>query len=449
MRVRRARLTRTFVCVLLGLVTVTAQAQNRIDTVRADAPALAAYGPHAIGVRTLRLVNPAQLDLLQIDPRAPLPAPLPRSDRALTVEVWYPAQAGAVGDTNLRALVRDGKTEVALRGRAVRDAAPAAGAPSPLVIVSHGFPGNRFLLSPLAENLASKGYVVAAIDHTDSTYDALGPRSFASTLVNRPLDQMFVLNAMARLSRDAGSFLQGRVDADRAAIVGYSMGGYGALISAGSGVSRKAVEANEPPFAVPHGLLGIHLAGSTTHQQLPDPRVKTIIAFAPWGTVRGVFDAQTLQGMRTPTLFIAGSVDDVSDYEKGVRATWQLATRADRGLLTFEHANHNAGAPMPPPLEAQTVDPKTGATMANHYIDAVWDNVRMNNVSQHFMTAWLGKYLRADATMDAYLDLVPVSEQGVWSMDAQGQPKPDHTVWKGFPNRTAKGLRFERLPAGR
>lgn len=424
------------------------QAQNRIDIIRADAPALAAYGTQAVGVRTLSLVNPAQIDLLQIDPKTPRPEVWPRKDRALTVEVWYPAEATARGNTTLRALVRDGKTEVGLQGRAVRDAAPAAGPAVPLVIVSHGFPGNRYLMSPLAENIASKGYVVVSIDHADSTYDALGPRSFASTLVNRPLDQMFVLGAVDRLSKDPASFLYGRVNAGQTAVMGYSMGGYGALISAGSGVTPKAVDSTEAPVVVPHGALGVHLNGSEPHRKLWDPRVKTVIAFAPWGTSRGLFDAQTLKSIRVPVLFVAGSVDDVSGYDNGVRATWQMATGVDRALLTFEHANHNAAAPMPAPLEAQAVDAKTGATMAHHYIDAVWDNVRMNNVAQHFAAAWLGKYLKADPAMDSYLDLVPASDKGVWSMDAQNQPKPEHTAWKGFPNRTAKGLRFERLPAG-
>ncbi|MFM2084896.1 MAG: hypothetical protein RLY95_1714, partial [Pseudomonadota bacterium] len=177
-------------------------AQNRIDTIRADAPALAAYGAHSIGVRTLQVVNPNQIDVLQIDPKAPKPEVLPRYNRPITLEVWYPAAAGATGNTTLRALLRDGKTEANLQGRAVRDAAPASGAAFPLVIISHGFPGNRFLLSPIAENIASKGYVVASIDHTDSTYDVFtkNPLSFASTLVNRPLDQVFVLNAMAGLA---------------------------------------------------------------------------------------------------------------------------------------------------------------------------------------------------------------------------------------------------------
>ncbi|MEZ5791978.1 MAG: hypothetical protein R3D34_14760 [Nitratireductor sp.] len=63
----------------------------------------------------------------------------------------------------------------------------------PLVVISHGYPGNRFLMSHLAENLATKGFVVAAIDHRDSTYDDpayLSGNGFGSTLVNRSLDQL-------------------------------------------------------------------------------------------------------------------------------------------------------------------------------------------------------------------------------------------------------------------
>jgi predicted dienelactone hydrolase len=178
---------------------------------------------------------------------------------------------------------------------------------------------------------------------------------------------------------------------------------------------------------VPHGLLGAHLAGSASQQTLFDKRIKTIVAIAPWGHIRGVFDAQTVSSIKVPALWLAGSVDDVSGYDS-IRATWQGATGVDRTLLTFENANHNAAAPMPAPLEAQAVDPKTGATMANHYIDAVWDNVRMNNIAQHYITAWLGKYLKADEAMEAYFE---------------------PSAWKGFAPRTAKGLKIERLAAGR
>jgi hypothetical protein len=103
---------------------------------------------------------------------------------------------------------------------------------------------------------------------------------------------------------------------------------------------------------------------------------------------------------------------------------------------------------MPAPEESFVFDEALGFDVSSHYIDAVWNNARMNNIAQHFVTAWLGKYLKNDSGMQAYLDLVPVSNDGVWAMDEDGKPKAEHTYWEGFPHRTAKGLRLEQLPAG-
>lgn len=103
---------------------------------------------------------------------------------------------------------------------------------------------------------------------------------------------------------------------------------------------------------------------------------------------------------------------------------------------------------MPSPEEGYEFDPLLGFAPFEHYADAVWDNVRMNNISQHFVTAWLGKHLKNDAAMDAYLDLIPNSEDGVFSVDDDGAFTEDHTYWTGFANRTAKGLHFERLNTG-
>ena len=57
-------------------------------------------------------------------------------------------------------------TRFTIPGIAVRDAKPATGR-FPLVIVSHGYSNEAVALSWLTENLASKGYVVAAIRHAD------------------------------------------------------------------------------------------------------------------------------------------------------------------------------------------------------------------------------------------------------------------------------------------
>jgi predicted dienelactone hydrolase len=413
---------------------------NRIDQLRPDAPELAAPGPNAIGVRTLDLVHADQVDIVNVEAGKAHP----RYDRPLKIEVWYPAEGDGVGGTYEGVFLRDGVTQVSLKGRAVRDAAPkkAGSGAWPLVVISHGYPGNRFLLSHLAENLATKGYVVASIDHTDSTYN--DQSKFGSTLVNRPLDQIFVLNEMARLSGDASSFLNGIVDASNAGLVGYSMGGYGAVITAGGGVTQASVEFT---WGAPDGTLGIHRAGSESHEALPDPRYKAVVAFAPWGMERGFWDAEGLKGIEIPMFFVAGSVDDVSGYEKGVKAIYAGAVNADRYLLTFENANHNAAAPMPAPAESWTVSEKLGRAPFDHYADPVWDTVRMNNIAQHFATAFLGKQLKGDAAMDPYLDLVENAQDGVWAVNEDKSLKPEHSYWKGFGDRTAKGLSLMHAPA--
>lgn len=418
-----------------------AHAENRIDTQRPDAPELSAYGDLAVGVRKLEMVNPGQVDILAIDPSADKPDPLPTYDRPLTVEVWYPAAEGSSGETGLQAFLRDGQTEVTLVGQAMREADPASGT-YPLVLISHGYPGNRFLLSHLAENLASKGYVVASIDHTDSTYRTQA--AFGSTLVNRSLDQLFVLDQMDALSALDTGFLSGLVDTSNAALIGYSMGGYGAIITAGGGVTQASVDY---PWGGPHGTLGVHLAGSDSHNALPDPRIKTAIAFGPWGMTYGFWDAGGLAGVKIPMLFIAGSVDDTSGYNPGIRSIWELSVNVDRSLLTFDNANHNAGAPMPAPAEADKFVEALGFNLTEHYADAVWDNARMNNVSQHFVTAWLDVHIKGNTATGDYLDLVPNANDSVWAVNEDGTFKDEHTHWKGFPNRTAKGLRFETLKA--
>ncbi|GFE66650.1 alpha/beta hydrolase family protein [Litoreibacter roseus] len=434
------RAARAVLCSLL-IAPTGAMSENRIDRQLPNAPELSAYGAFPVGVQSITLTNPDQIDILAIDPDGPRPTELPRYDRPLRVEIWYPAAEGASGETALSVYLRDGMTQVQIEGQAVRDAAPGQG-PFPLVLISHGYPGNRFLLSHLAENIASKGYVVASIDHTDSTYRTKA--AFGSTLVNRPLDQVFTLNEMERLSNESISFLSGLVDTSNTALIGYSMGGYGAVIAMGGGVTQTATDYS---WGAPHGTLSVHQSGSDTLAALRDPRIKTAIAFAPWGMNRVFWDAETLKGITAPMLFIAGSVDDVSGYETGVRALWQQAVNADRALLTFDNANHNAAAPMPAPQEADRFDEDLGFNLTEHYTDAVWDTVRMNNIAQHFVTAWLGRHLKDDAEMDRFLDLVPRSNDGAWSKEEDGSEKPDHTHWTGFPKRTAKGLRFETLPA--
>lgn len=401
---------------------------NRVDLIRGDAPELAAYGDQKVGVRTLEFTNPGQVDVATIGTTSPLPNPLTTYDRPLKVEVWYPAASTATGTNQITAMMRNGEL-ITLQGKAMQNAAPnTSGGAYPLVIISHGHPGNRHLMTPIAENIASKGYVVVAIDHTDSTYNTLGANGLYSAIVNRPLDQKFVLNKIASLAQDSSSFLYGLANTNNTAIIGYSMGGYGTLVTLGAGINAATATA--------YPLAAQHLSGSDTHTAMADSRIKTAVPFAPAGTKHGWISNSALADIQVPVLFIAGSVDGTVGYEDGVRQTWTNTTSVDRSLLTFVGAGHNVGAPMSPPLEAYKFDSTINMHVTNHYIDPVWDNLRMNNISQHFITAWLGKHLKADTSMDAYLNLT--TESGTTT----------DTTWKGFTTGKTQSLKFEKLSAG-
>ena len=101
----------------------------------------------------------------------------------------------------------------------------------------------------LTENLASKGYVVAAIRHEDLYFN---PAGRAQALLRRPLDIAFVARELQRTLGESGS-----VDPTRTALVGYSMGGYGVLTAAGAELDARSPLVN----MVPGGLLSPYARG--------------------------------------------------------------------------------------------------------------------------------------------------------------------------------------------
>ncbi len=427
-------------CALLACASASVlAADNRIDIVRHDAPELAHFGGLDIGVRTVQFTDPNRPDILNTtDGEA-----TQFYDRTLTVEIWYPAQLAAGQSTGgqYSAITRNPNITATLHGKAIRNAnVLTSKGDLPLIIVSHGYPGNRYLMSHLGENLASKGYVVASIDHRDSTYD--NQQSFASTLYNRPLDQLFVLSQMAELADTDDSFLSGLVDANNTGIVGYSMGGYGLINNLGGGYNEEVIGHELAP---PNELLYRHAATNPKYRENLDNRIKAGFAIGPWGLNRDMWKREDLKDIKIPTFYLAGSVDDISGYENGTRGIFENATNSDRYLLTYINAGHNAGAPMPVPIEIQHNEDGTGA---NHYTDPVWGNVRMNNIMDHFATAFFDHYLKGNPASKTYLDLIPNSNDGVVAVDDKGQPTPEHTHWKGFDQWSAKGLILEHRTPG-
>jgi len=327
-------------------------------------------------------------------------------------EVTYEEVMGTRGDS-LRPLI-----PFTFKGRARRDATAAAGK-FPLLIVSHGYVGSRYLMTYLTENLASKGYVVAAIDHTDSTFkDA---NAFQSTLLNRAQDVKFVINEMARLgASNSGDAMAGHIDADNTGIIGFSMGGFGVLNVGGAGYS----DAMGQFFAGMTGgssAISKLLASNESYKKQDDPRIKAVVAFAPWGMARGVWDAEGLKGLNKPTFFVAGSQDDISGYENGIKAIYDGAINTDRYLLTYKDARHNV-APNPPP--AESLDLSLSIDEYYRYADSTWDQRKINNVNQHFVTAFLGIHLKGED----HLKFLAIPENS------------NDQNWPGFKPRSSTGM---------
>lgn len=441
---------RILLLVVLALTLVSVSAAQEPEFVFGDllpdAPELAARGDYAVGVRMLAITDEGRVDLLN----ATGDNPSPLYDRTLNVHVWYPAallpdqvEMTEYADFLGRADNPDAPlVPFNFAGRAAPDAPPdLSGAPYPLVVVSHGFPGSSLMMSYLTENLASKGYVVVAIAHTDSTYSDVA--AFGSTLLNRSLDQWFTIDEMARLNASDDSFLTGMVDADNTGLIGYSMGGYGALNALGAGYNGLA--ANFGPGANYEVLVN----GNEAYAELVDPRIKAAVLFAPWGGSlaplglgdMSLWDEPALANISAPTFWVVGSEDDVSTFD-GVKRLFDWSVNSERHLLIYDNALHNT-APNPPPAIAEALGDY------ERYADPVWDERRINNINQHFVTAFLGLHLKGDEAFADYLMVeVQDSNDGVYSVADDGTFTDDHTYWAGFSPRTALGMQLIYAPAG-
>lgn len=233
-----------------GLLALTA------SIVSAPAPAAAAApgtpylpkptGPHRVGTTSLHLT-----DTSRPDPWVPA-----AKARELMVSLWYPTTARA---GRRAAYVTPKESELLLKGSGIKelenvppealsrtltnaltDAEPS-GRPRglPLVVLSPGFTWPRSSLTGLAEDLASRGYVVAGIDHTFENFATTFPDGRVATCAacenvddddfgqrvirSRAIDIPFVLDRLTGpRAKWKGSAL---IDPARIAMAGQSIGG--------------------------------------------------------------------------------------------------------------------------------------------------------------------------------------------------------------------------------
>ncbi|MFJ8660058.1 alpha/beta hydrolase family protein [Streptomyces sp. NPDC093795] len=207
---------------------------------RAELPA--PTGPYPIGSTVLPFV-----DRSRTDPWVPT-----ADGRALMVTLHYPAARAGGGRPAPYATPEEARLLAEQLGPAVSgdvlartrthsrtDARPAPGR-HPLVVLSPGFSVSRWTLTHLAEDLASRGYVVASVDHAYESYGISLPGGRTLTCVactavdeggvpesvvtsTRAADTRYVLD---RLTGPRPAWRHaGMIDARRIGMAGHSIGG--------------------------------------------------------------------------------------------------------------------------------------------------------------------------------------------------------------------------------
>jgi predicted dienelactone hydrolase len=436
---------------ILGALALLAALQLTAAAAPVDAPELASPGAHAVGVRRVPIeVGP----VIDVDAAAKGDSAAAPQPRTLEAVLWYPAAGSAPARSAMleRELknhawrawatptLRAGVSSVALP-----DATPVGGSQRwPVVVLSHGLLNWAETLSDLAEHLASRGYVVLGIQHDDERHaDPL-----RASLALRPLDQLAALRAVERIDVSTSDPLRGRLQTQRMALIGYSMGGYGALITAGARVADDGVAFR---YGTPAAMTRHSQALPAADAALRD-RVGAVVAFAPFGAQAGIgaFKPAGLRDVKAPLLLVAGDQDDISGYADGVRSAWEAMSTAPRWLLTYENARHNIvmnGAPAGLPA---------GFRAWEAFEEPVWRRDRLLEINRHFVTAFLDLRLRGDTSREKWLALATVrSNDGAWPVapftPATGQfagpAQGAVTHWTGFQRRWAVGLRLEKREA--
>ena len=410
-----------------------------------EAPELGVPGPYPIGTVEV----PVDLGTRgRITAASAVTGQLDKADRTVPVRYWYPAAAGASG-TPARydhALSLPGKPPFAVSslGTAITGAKPLAGKKFPLVVMSHGYGGWNTQFSNLAEHIASQGYVVAAIDHQDMPADGVASfvLSFGNVVVDRTLDQRQVLAQILRDTQGRKAPYLDLIDPGSIGLIGYSMGGYGAIDTAGA------------PYRFDQGPLQMVPQASKDAlrqaEATPAP-IKALILISPWG---GQPDSRAWNGadlakIKTPVLFVVGNQDDVVNYKDGVTWLFNSMAGANRHMLVYREARHN--------IVGNDFDLADDAPfMAAEFLkEPVWRSDRLNAINQHFVTAFLDLTLKGDAAKRAYLDLPTTdSNQGEWPTSFAEQLNgavagPDQAkYWRGFQRRWATGLELYRAAPG-
>lgn len=168
--------------------------------------------------------------------------------------------------------------------------APVAGERLPIVAISHGTGGTPWGYRGMATHLVEAGFAVALVEHVGNSRNDNSLANTPANLTARPRHVREALDAAA-----ADPVLAAHVAADRAAVIGHSMGGYTALALAGG---HPVVLPNETPDGRAHSIA-----------VESDARVRAIVLLAPaipWFMAPGA-----LADVHVPMLVRTGEHDEL------------------------------------------------------------------------------------------------------------------------------------------
>ncbi|MFD8452397.1 alpha/beta hydrolase family protein [Streptomyces coelicoflavus] len=224
----------------------------------------------------------------------------------------------------------------------VRVSAPVTGTGLPVLLLSHGQGYSNHLSSlngyaPLADHWAAHGFVVIQPTHLSSRSLALDPRTPGAPLFwrSRAEDMTRVLDRLDDLER-AVPQLAGRLDRDRVAVAGHSMGGHTASLLLGARLTDPD-DGSEVDLTEPRIRAGVLLAAPGRGGDALSASAAESMPF---------FLTTDFSGMRTPALVVAGDEDDSAHLTvrgPGWHADPYVLSPGPKALLTLFGAGHGLG----------------------------------------------------------------------------------------------------------
>ncbi|ELS02645.1 putative dienelactone hydrolase [Xenococcus sp. PCC 7305] len=218
---------------------------------------------------------------------------------------------------------------------------------TPVLIISHGLGSTTEEFAPIAQHLASYGFVVAVPQHIgsdseqkDALFSGLSREVFlTSEFIDRPLDISYVIDELER--RNLEEF-DGKLVLDKVGVFGHSFGGYTALAIAGATIDFDHLERE---CTIGEGRLNTALLLQCQALDLErqeynfrDERVVAVLGHNPVN--RTIFGPQGLSSIQIPILLGAGSYDPATPfvYEQLDSFTW--LTSANKYLMLQEGQTH-------------------------------------------------------------------------------------------------------------